>query len=70
MPSGLANGNNGGGIFWDVDYTRTIFYLWDLYFTVVLTVEQMGHIIVLVFLVGIRLVLLGITNTTEGKFGQ
>ena len=70
MPSGLANGNDGGGIFWDVDYTRTIFYLWDLYFTVVLTVEQMGHIIVLVFLVGIRLVLLGITNTTEGKFGQ
>ena len=70
MPSGLANGNNGGGIFWDVDYTRTIFYLWDLYFTVVLTVEQMGHIIVSVFLVGIRLVFLGITNTTEGKFGQ
>ena len=48
MPSGLANGDDGGGIFWDVDYTRVIFYLWDLYFTVVLTVEQMGHIVSLI----------------------
>ncbi len=58
MPSGLANGDDGGGIFWDLDYTRTIFYLWELYLTVVLMVEQMGHNIIAVFSVGIRSVFL------------
>jgi len=60
MPSGLAKGNNCGGIFWDVEcwgssLLSTYFFL--LNFTVVLPVEQMGHI-VLVFLVGIRSVFL------------